>query len=96
LRCALALAPRVEELGDAGARTPMYLWLELYPPTDMRGVLAASAQRDLLLWCWLTFTQRYPLVVMPALGDFSLPHNLDTTREGGKDGSLSRRPLRQC
>ena len=53
-----------------------------YPPTDMQGVLAASAQRDLLLWRWLTFTQRYPLVVMPTLGDLALPHNLDTTREG--------------
>jgi amidase len=26
--------------------------------------------------------QRYPLVVMPTLGDLAPPHNLDTTREG--------------
>jgi hypothetical protein len=26
--------------------------------------------------------QRYPLVVMPTMGDLSPPHNLDTTREG--------------
>ncbi len=30
----------------------------------------------------LTFTQRYPLVVMPTLGDPAPPHNLDTSREG--------------
>jgi amidase len=76
------LAPRVEELGDADARASMRLWLELYPPTDMQGILTALAQRDLLLWRWLTFTQRYPLVVMPTLGDLAPPHNLDTTREG--------------
>ena len=28
------------------------------------------------------FMQRYPLVVMPTLGDLAPPHNLDTTREG--------------
>ena len=77
-----ALAPRVEELGDDDARTSMRLWLELYPPSDMQGVLAALAQRDLLLWRWLTFMQQYPLVVMPPLGDLAPPHNLDTTREG--------------
>ena len=77
-----ALAPRVEELGDDDARTSMRLWLELYPPSDMQGVLAALAQRDLLLWRWLTFMQKYPLVVMPTLGDLAPPHNLDTTREG--------------
>jgi amidase len=77
-----ALAPRVEEFGDADARTSMRLWLELYPPTDIQGILVAFAQRDLLLWRWLAFTQRYPLVVMPTMGDLAPPHNLDTTKEG--------------
>jgi amidase len=30
-----AVAPRVEEFGDADARTSMRLWLELFPPTDI-------------------------------------------------------------
>jgi hypothetical protein len=47
-----ALAPPVEEFGDADARTSMRLWLELFPPTDIQGMLAAFAQRDLLLWGW--------------------------------------------
>ena len=76
------LAPLVEEHGDADARVSMRLWLELVPPTDMRGVLAALAQRDLFLSRWLAFMQRYPLVVMPTMGDLAPPHNLDTTREG--------------
>jgi amidase len=63
------LAPRVEELGDDDARTSMRLWLEMYPPTNAQGVLAALAQRDLLLWRWLSFMQRYPLVIMPTFGD---------------------------
>ena len=77
-----ALAPRMEEFGDADARTSMRHWLERCPPTGLQGLLAAFAQRDLLLWRWLTFMQRYPLVVMPTLGDMAPPHNLDTTREG--------------
>jgi amidase len=77
-----ALAPRLEEFGDADARTSMRLWLELFPPTDIQGILAAFAQRDLLLWRWLAFTQRYPLVVMPTMGDLAPAHNLDTTKEG--------------
>jgi amidase len=77
-----ALAPRMEEFGDADARTSMRLWLELCPPTDLQGVLAALAQRDLMLWRWLEFMQRYPLAVMPTMGDLAPPHNLDTTREG--------------
>jgi amidase len=76
------LAPRVEEFGDADTRLSMRLWLELRPPTDKAGVLAALAQRDLLLWRWLRFMQRYPLVVMPTMGDLAPPHNLDLTKEG--------------
>jgi amidase len=76
------LAPLVEEHGDADARVSMRLWLELVPPTDMRGVLTALAQRDLFLSRWLAFMQRYPLVVTPTMGDLAPPHNLDTTREG--------------
>jgi amidase len=76
-----ALAPLMEEHGDADARMSMRLWLELFPPTDLRGVLAALAQRDLFLSRWLAFMQRYPLV-MPTFGDLAPPHNFDTTREG--------------
>ena len=76
------LAPQMEEYGDPDAQTSMRLWRELAPPSDLRGVLGALAQRDLLLWRWLEFMQRYPLVVMPTMGDLAPSHNLDTTREG--------------
>ena len=76
------LAPLIEELGDPDARMSMRLWLELVPPADTGAALAALAQRDLLLWRWLAFMQRYPLVVMPTTGALAPPHNLDTTREG--------------
>jgi amidase len=76
------LAPLMEEHGDDDARVSMRLWLELMPPTDLRGVLGALARRDLLLWRWLAFMQRYPLVVMPTMGDLAPPHNLDLTRDG--------------
>jgi amidase len=76
------LAPQMEEHGDPDAKLSMRLWCELVPPTDLRGVLGALAQRDLLLWRWLEFMQRYPLIVMPTMGDLPPPHNLDTTRDG--------------
>ena len=76
------LAPQMEAHGDPDAQTSMRLWGELVPPTDLRGVLGALAQRDLLLWRWLEFMKHYPLVVMPTMGDLPPPHNLDTTREG--------------
>ena len=76
------LAPQMEEHGDPDAQTSMRLWRELAPPTDVAGVLGALARRYLLLWRWLEFMQRYPLVVMPTMGGLPPPHNLDTTREG--------------
>jgi hypothetical protein len=76
------MAPLVEESGDADARASTRLMLELVPPTDLDGVLTALAKRDLFLGRWLTFMRRYPLVVMPTVGDLAPPHNLDTTREG--------------
>ncbi len=76
------LAPLVAEHGDPDARTSMRLWRELFPPTDLAGVLTALAERDLFLSHWLAFMQRTPLVVMPTMGDLAPPHNLDTTREG--------------
>jgi amidase len=72
----------MEQYGDDDARASMRMWLELFPPTDLVGVLTALAERDRFLWRWLDFMQRYPLVVMPTMGDLALPHNLDTTREG--------------
>jgi amidase len=77
-----ALAPLMEQHGEPEARASMSLWLEMLPPTDMAGVLAAFIRRDVLLHRWLTFMMDYPLVVMPTLGDLAPPHNLDTTREG--------------
>jgi amidase len=76
------LAPQMAEHGDPDAQASMRFWRELAPPTDLAGVLGALAHRDLLLWRWLEFMQRYPLVVMPTMGDLPPPHNLDTTREG--------------
>jgi hypothetical protein len=42
------LTPQMEEHGDPDAQISMRFWRELAPPTDLRGVLGALAQRDLL------------------------------------------------
>jgi amidase len=77
-----ALGPRIQELGDAGARASVGHWLALYPPTDMAGVLGALALRDLLLQRWLTFMLDTPLVVLPTLADLPPPQGQDQTRDG--------------
>lgn len=76
------LAPNMDKYGDADAQTSMRTWLELYPPTDPTAVLDALAQRDLLLWRWLEFFARHPLVVLPALCDLPLPFGEDLTIAG--------------
>jgi amidase len=76
------LAPRVEDLADPDARLSMRLWLDRFPPTDLRGVLAAFAERDLLLQRWLTFLIDHPLVVTPTLADLPPPQGIDLTPEG--------------
>jgi amidase len=77
-----ALAPNVEKYADEDAKTSMRLWLGLMPRDDLPALLAALAQRDLLLRKWLGFMTRYPLIVMPTLADEPPPHGLDQTEDG--------------
>jgi amidase len=73
----------MEKFGDDDARLSMRLWLELSPaPNDARAVLDAFALRDVLLFRWQVFFQKYSLVVMPTLCDLPPPFDQDLTLDG--------------
>ena len=76
------LAPRIRDLGGESARLSVGHWLALFPPVEAANVLAALAERDLLLQRWLTFMLTCPLVIMPTLADMPPPVDQDLTRDG--------------
>jgi amidase len=76
------LGPKIAELGGEGARDSWGHWRALFPPTDLAGLIAAYAERDLLLRQWLSFLEQYPLLVLPTLAHLPPAQDLDRTREG--------------
>jgi amidase len=76
------LRPAIDTYGDEAAKTSVGHWLDLSPPTDLKGVLEALALRDLLLRRWQTFFMTYPIVVLPTLADLPPRFGQDLTREG--------------
>ncbi len=76
------LRPKIEELGGAGARESWAHWRALFPPTDLAGLIAAYAERDLLLRQWLAFLETWPLLVLPTLAHLPPAQDQDRTREG--------------
>lgn len=80
-----SLAPNIEKYGDANAVTSLRHWLTLSPPiTDLGTVMDAYAKRDLLIFAWQVFFQRYAAVVMPTLCDLPPPVDQDLTLDGQK------------
>ena len=60
----------------------MRAWLELCPPADLAGYLAAITERDALLLRWLAWFEQWPLLVMPVLCDLPPPQRSDVTPDG--------------
>jgi amidase len=77
-----SLRPRIDSLGDQASRASVAHWLELYPPSDLDGVLDALALRDLLLRRWQTFFTRHSVLVLPTMADLPPPQDEDLTLEG--------------
>ena len=77
------LGPNIEKYGDANAVKSYRLWRELSPPpNDANAVLDAYMQRDLYLFRWQEFFQRYVAVVMPTMCDLPPPVDQDLTLDG--------------
>jgi amidase len=78
-----ALKPLVDEKGDDGIKRFVGFWLDLYPPVDLAGFLAAMAEREALLARWAAFLQNYPLVVIPGASNVAPPVGSDVRDRAG-------------
>ena len=64
------LGPTIEKYAEPNAITSLRHWFAITPPpNDPTAVLDAYARRDLCLFHWLEFFQRYVAVIMPTLCD---------------------------
>ncbi len=81
----LWLRPLLKDSGDPGIATFIEAWIELKGLADLPTYLDALAERDVLLRAWNAFMDTYPVIVMPACAEVSLPVGLDVS---GTDGAL--------
>ena len=85
----MALKPLIEEKGDEGIKRFIGFWLELHPPTDLTGFLAAMIEREGLLFRWAAFLRDYPLVVMPGGAGVAPAVGLDIRDRAGAEEALA-------
>jgi amidase len=71
----------------------MRAWLELLPPADLGTYLSSLAEREGMVFRWMTFMQQWPLIVMPTLADLPPKQVSDTTKEGQAAIFESMRPV---
>ncbi len=76
------LRPKIEELGGEAARLSWAHWRALFAPTDLPGLVAAYAEREILLRQWLAFFETYPVLVLPTLAHLPPAQDLDLTKDG--------------
>ena len=77
------LGPTIEKFAEPNAITSLRHWFAITPPpNDPTAVLDAYARRDLCLFHWQEFFQRYVAVIMPTLCDLPPPVDQDLTLDG--------------
>jgi len=78
-----ALWPRMQKVGDANAIASMKAWLDVHQPVDAPTFVAALAERERLVMRWLTFFEKWPLLILPTLPDLP-PKPARDAEPGGK------------
>jgi len=86
------LWPQMQKLGDPNGIAAMRAWLEVHKPVDLSTYIAASAEREGVLFRWMSFLQQWPLVILPTLADLAPKQGADLTVEGQKQVLDSMRP----
>ena len=86
------LWPTMQKMGDPDGIAAMRAWLENHKPVDLPTYLAALAEREGMLYRWMTFMAQWPLVIFPTLADLPPRQASDTTVEGQKGVLNSMRP----
>lgn len=86
------LWPQMQKMGDPDGIAAMRCWLELHKPVDLSTYVAALAEREGVLFRWMSFLQQWPLVILPTLADLPPKQVADVTVEGQKQVLDSMRP----
>lgn len=86
------LWPQMQKMGDPDGIAAMRCWLELHKPVDLSTYVAALAEREGVLFRWMSFLQQWPLVILPTLADLPPKQVVDVTVEGQKQVLDSMRP----
>lgn len=88
------LMPLVEKNGDAGIRTALHYWREVWGGCDAEGALKALGRRMVLLRLWNEFLEERPLVLMPVSAELALPLNSDiASRDQAAQTMAAQAPL---
>ena len=86
------LLPTMQKMGDPDGVAAMTAWLELYKPVDLATYISALTEREGILFRWMGFFQRWPLVIMATLSDLPPTQRSDITVEGQRQIFDSMRP----
>jgi amidase len=86
------LWPQMQKMGDRDGIAAMKAWLELHKPVDLATYVAALAEREGVLFRWMTFMQQWPLVMFPTLSDLPPKQVADVTIDGQRQVLDSMRP----
>ncbi|HLG46119.1 MAG TPA: amidase [Reyranella sp.] len=90
------LWPNMQKMGDPDGIAAMRSWLELAKPVDLATYMKALTEREGVLFRWMGFLQRWPLVILPVLSDLPPKQVTDTTVEGQRAIFDSMRPALMC
>lgn len=79
------MAAAIEKLGDERIRRAFGGMTRHTPVLDAEGHMRAQARRTTLIRNWMSFMQRYPLVLTPVSAELPFPYGLDVESLEGID-----------
>jgi len=86
------LWPQMQKMGDPNGIAAMRAWLELHRPVDLSTYIDALAEREGVLFRWMSFLQQWPLVILPTLAELPPKQDADITVDGQRQVLDSMRP----
>lgn len=84
-----ALNPLIGSLGDEGMKKSMGDLWAAKGRSDLGVYLAALREREQILIRWQQFMETYPIVILPACGELSLPYDIDTQGPSALERTLT-------
>jgi amidase len=72
-----SLSETLSTIADPGLTAATYSWLSFLPEVNLRGFVAALAERDTIGRAWNSFFDRYPILITPVFTRASMRANED-------------------